>query len=299
MFKIPVITRNLLIINFIAFIAMYVLGGLGIDLTAICGLHFFMSSDFHLYQIITYMFMHANFTHIFFNMFMLWMFGVVVERVWGPRKFLFYYLSCGIGAGLFQELAQFIQFYVISSDAGFTFTQLHQVALANNVALSNWTTVGASGAIYSLLLAFGMMFPNAMIYFYFLIPIKAKWFVIGYAVIELITGLTGVDNVAHFAHLGGMLFGLFLILYWKKNPAGPNKNFRKLKDIFQSWKKRSGMKYTRYEEVYEKAPRSDEEYNYKKAQKEKDIDAILDKVAKNGYSSLTDEEKEFLFKNSK
>ena len=138
-----------------------------------------------------------------------------------------------------------------------------------------------------------------MIYFYFLIPIKAKWFVIGYAVVELITGLTGVDNVAHFAHLGGMLFGLILILYWKKNPAGPNKNFRKLKDVFHSLKKRSRTKYTRYEEVYDKVPRSDEDYNYQKAQKEKDIDAILDKVAKNGYSSLTDEEKEFLFKNSK
>ena len=96
-----------------------------------------------------------------------------------------------------------------------------------------------------------------------------------------------------------MLFGLILILYWKKNPAGPNKNFRKLKDIFQSLKTRSRTKYTRYEEVYDKVPRSDEDYNYQKAQKEKDIDAILDKVAKNGYGSLTDEEKEFLFKNSK
>ena len=140
-----------------------------------------------------------------------------------------------------------------------------------------------------------------MIYFYFLIPIKAKWFVIGYAVIELITGLTGVDNVAHFAHLGGMLFGLLLILYWKKNPAGPNKDFRKLKDIFQSWKQKSNLKYTPYEEVKEErnVPRSDEEYNRQRVQKERDIDAILDKVAKNGYESLTPEEKEFLFKNSK
>ena len=139
-----------------------------------------------------------------------------------------------------------------------------------------------------------------MIYFYFLIPIKAKWFVIGYAVVELVTGLTGVDNVAHFAHLGGMLFGLLLILYWKKNPAGPNKNFRKWKDIFQSWKQKSKMKYTPYEEIHEpRVPRSDEEYNRQKAQTERDIDAILDKVAKSGYDSLTPEEKEFLFKNSK
>ena len=165
--------------------------------------------------------------------------------------------------------------------------------------LNMMNTVGASGAIYGLLLAFGMMFPDSRIYLYFLLPIKAKWFVIAYAVIELITGLTGFDNVAHFAHLGGMLFGLLLILYWRKNPAGPNKNFRKLKDIFQSWKQRSRTKYTPYTEVKDEVPRSDEEYNYQRAQKERDVDAILDKVAKNGYDSLTDEEKEFLFKNSK
>ena len=165
--------------------------------------------------------------------------------------------------------------------------------------LNMMTTVGASGAIYGLLLAFGMMFPDSRIYLYFLFPIKAKWFVIGYAVLELILGFQGVDNVAHFAHLGGMLFGLLLILYWRKHPAGPDKNFRKLKDIFQSWKRKSQMKYTRYEEVYDKMPRSDEDYNYQKAKKERDIDAILDKVAKNGYDSLTKEEKEFLFKNSK
>jgi hypothetical protein len=162
--------------------------------------------------------------------------------------------------------------------------------------LNSWNTVGASGAIYGLLLAFGMMFPDSRIYLYFFIPIKAKWFVIGYAVLELVLGFGSADNVAHFAHLGGMLFGLLLILYWRKHPAGPNKDFRKLKDIFQSWKDRK--KYTPYEEVKD-VPRSDEDYNYKKAQKEREVDAILDKVAKHGYGSLTDEEKDFLFKNSK
>jgi hypothetical protein len=206
-------------------------------------------------------------------------------------------MVCGIGAGLCQELVQYIQY--ATSLANYATVNMGGNIVTMDTYLNMMNTVGASGAIYGLLLAFGMMFPNSMIYFYFLIPIKAKWFVIGYAVIELITGLTGVDNVAHFAHLGGMLFGLILILYWRKNPAGPNKNFRKWKDIFQSWKKKSRMKYTRYEEVYDKVPRNDEEYNYQKAQKEKDIDAILDKVAKNGYGSLTDEEKEFLFKNSK
>ena len=109
--NIPTITKNLLIVNFLAFVATWVLQYRGIDLAAIGGLHFFMASDFHLYQFITYLFLHANFTHILFNMFALWMFGVVVENVWGPKKFLFYYISCGIGAGFMQEIVQFFDFY--------------------------------------------------------------------------------------------------------------------------------------------------------------------------------------------
>ena len=166
--------------------------------------------------------------------------------------------------------------------------------------LNMMNTVGASGAIYGLLLAFGMMFPDSRIYLYFLFPIKAKWFVIGYAALELIMGIGGADNVAHFAHLGGMLFGLILILYWNKHGVnGPDFDLNKWKGWF--WKFKNRKKYTPYEEVRDepKAPRSDEDYNYQRAQKERDIDAILDKVAKNGYDSLTKEEKEFLFKNSK
>ncbi len=167
--------------------------------------------------------------------------------------------------------------------------------------LNMMNTVGASGAIYGLLLAFGMMFPNSQIYLYFLFPIKAKWFVIGYAVIELISGFGGADNVAHFAHLGGMLFGLILILYWrKKGFSGPNFNFN-LKAWWQKQKDRIGkkrVKYTPFEEVHE-VPRNDGEYNRQRAERERNVDAILDKVSKNGYASLTDEEKEFLFKNSK
>ena len=214
------------------------------------------------------------------------MFGNTLENLWGSKRFLLFYMVCGIGAGLCQELVQYIQY--ANSLAQYSTVNLGGHIVTMDTYLNMMTTVGASGAIYGLLLAFGMMFPNSMIYFYFLIPIKAKWFVIGYAVIELITGLTGVDNVAHFAHLGGMLFGLLLILYWKKNPAGPNKDFRKLKDVFQSWKQKSNLRYTRYEEVKEErnVPRSDEEYNRQRAQKERDMDAILDKVAKNGYGSL-------------
>jgi membrane associated rhomboid family serine protease len=293
----PTIVKHLLIINVLMFLAYITLTRFHIDLNDILGLHFFKASDFRIYQLVTYMFMHGNFGHLFFNMFALWMFGNTLENIWGSKRFLLFYMVCGIGAGLCQELVQYIQY--ATSLAQYETVNMGGRIISMDSYLNMMTTVGASGAIYGLLLAFGMMFPDSRIYLYFLFPIKAKWFVIGYAVLELILGFQGVDNVAHFAHLGGMLFGLLLILYWRKNPAGPDKNFRKLKDIFQSWKRKSQMKYTRYEEVYDKMPRSDEDYNYQKAKKERDIDAILDKVAKNGYDSLTKEEKEFLFKNSK
>ena len=295
----PTVVKHLLIINVLMYLAAITLTRFHIDLTEYLGLHFFKASHFQPYQLITYMFMHANFGHLFFNMFALWMFGNTLENIWGSKRFLLFYMVCGIGAGLCQELVQYIQYS--TSLANYATVNMGGHIVTMDAYLNMMNTVGASGAIYGLLLAFGMMFPNSLIYFYFLIPIKAKWFIIGYAVIELVSGLTGVDNVAHFAHLGGMLFGLLLILYWQKNPAGSNKNFRKWKDIFQSWKQKSRMKYTPYEEIHEepRVPRNDEEYNYQKAQKEHDIDAILDKVAKNGYDSLTPEEKEFLFKNSK
>ena len=295
----PTVVKNLLIINVLMFLATFTFERFHIDLTNILGLHFFKASDFRIYQIVTYMFMHANFGHLFFNMFALWMFGNTLENIWGSKRFLLFYMVCGIGAGLCQELVQYIEYVTKLSDYATVNLGGQIVPMAAYLNMMN--TVGASGAIYGLLLAFGMMFPDSRIYLYFLFPIKAKWFVIGYAVLELIMGLGGADNVAHFAHLGGMLFGLLLILYWRKNPAGPDKDFRKLKDVFQSWKRKSKMKYTPYTEVKDEpqVPRSDEEYNYQKAQKERDIDTILDKVAKSGYDSLTKEEKEFLFKNSK
>jgi len=291
----PTVVKNLLIINALMFLATVTLERFNIDLTDILGLHFFKASDFRIYQFVTYMFMHADFAHLFFNMFALWMFGNTLENVWGSQRFLLYYMVCGLGAGLCQELVQYIQYT----------TQLAEYATVNtggqiitmDAYLNMMTTVGASGAIYGLLLAFGMMFPDSRIYLYFFIPIKAKWFVIGYAVLELISGLGGGDNVAHFAHLGGMLFGLILILYWKKHGMnGPDFDLKKWKGWF--WKFKDRKKYTRYEEVKE-MPRNDGDYNRQRAEKERSVDAILDKVSKSGYGSLTDEEKEFLFKNSK
>ena len=292
----PTVVKHLLIINVLMFLATITFERFHVDLTDFLGLHFFKASDFRIYQFITYMFMHANFGHLFFNMFALWMFGNTLENIWGSQRFLLFYMVCGIGAGLCQELVQYIQY--TTSLAEYATVNMGGQIIPMSSYLNMMNTVGASGAIYGLLLAFGMMFPNSQIYLYFLFPIKAKWFVIGYAVIELISGLGGADNVAHFAHLGGMLFGLLLILYWKKHGmSGPNFNLKKWKGWFWRWKERK--KYTRYEEVKNEVPRNDGDYNRQRAEKERNVDAILDKVSKNGYGSLTDEEKEFLFKNSK
>ena len=212
----PTVVKNLLIINILLYLATITLTRFNIDLTDSLGLHFFMSSDFRLYQIITYMFMHANFGHMFFNMFALWMFGATLENIWGPKRFLLFYILCGLGAGLMQEGVQYIE-YVTSLSHYQNVNLGGGQIIPMGQYLNYMTTGGASGAIYGLLLAFGMMFPNSMIYLYFLVPIKAKWFVIGYAAIELLTGIfsTG-DHVAHFAHLGGMLVGLVILLIWKK-----------------------------------------------------------------------------------
>ena len=221
----PTVVKNLLIINVLMFLATVTLERFHIDLTDLFGLHFFKASDFRIYQFVTYMFMHANFTHLFFNMFALWMFGNTLENLWGSQRFLLFYMVCGVGAGLCQEVVQYIQYTTTLADYATVNTGSQIITMATYLNMMN--TVGASGAIYGLLLAFGMMFPDSRIYLYFLFPIKAKWFVIGYAVLELVSGLTGGGNIAHFAHLGGMLFGLLLILYWRKHGvSGPNFNFK-------------------------------------------------------------------------
>jgi membrane associated rhomboid family serine protease len=300
--NIPTITKNLLIVNFLAFIATWILQLRGIDLSAIGGLHFFMASEFHLFQFITYQFLHANLTHIFFNMFALWMFGVVVENVWGPKKFLFYYISCGIGAGLMQELVQFFDFYfrVSAQDPSIGFSELFVVGQQLSHQLNGWTTIGASGAVYAILLAFGMIFPNERIFIFPLpIPIKAKWFVCGYAAIELFSALgSSGDGVAHMAHLGGMLFGFFMIRYWNRHPdsnynrSGGQAFFDNLKRNFE--KRRSDRPHMGVEQGGA-SKEDDWEYNARKRQNQEEIDAILDKIRKSGYDSLTKEEKQKLF----
>jgi len=214
--NLPAVTKNLLIINVLCFFGNIVARRYGVDLNDMLGLHFFMASDFKLYQLVTYMFMHADFQHIFFNMFAVWMFGRTLEMVLGPKRFLVYYMVCGIGAGLVQELVQYADYAISLSHYDGVDTGLTVIPMAEY--LNMMTTVGASGAVYGILLAFGLLFPNTQMFVFPLpFPIKAKFFVIGYAIIELFAGLgASGDGVAHFAHLGGMVFGLLLFIYWKK-----------------------------------------------------------------------------------
>jgi len=267
----PTVIKNLLIINGIFYLATVVFEmKLNIDLTNILGLHYFFSEDFRPYQLITYMFMHGSFMHIFFNMFALWMFGNVLENVWGPKRFLIYYLVCGIGAVLLHYTVHYFEIRPViqalndyiaepSQDKFNLLIESKKIQLTPDMVqtlqpifsdfksqmvsgntekalqtsidfvleykkefLNAPVVVGASGSVFGLLLAFGMMFPNSMIYMYFFFPIKAKYFVILYGAIELFGAVNNAqtDNIAHYAHLGGMLFGFILIKIWnrKKNP---------------------------------------------------------------------------------
>ena len=260
------VVKNLLIINVLVFFATYVLdSSLRISLNDLLGLRFFMADRFNPIQLVTYMFLHADLTHIFFNMFAVFMFGRILEQVWGGKRFLIFYLVTGIGAGLVHMVAQYfeVQPFIKAVDACMSQPN-HESLVAfldtygkpysfeaqrllkgfidsyNSLAVSDPTsalalsreflpqfeteylnahiTVGASGAVFGILLAFGMLFPNVELMLLFPpIPIKAKYFVFIYGAIELFMGVKNFafDNVAHWAHLGGMLFGFFLIRYWK------------------------------------------------------------------------------------
>ena len=285
--SIPVITKNLLIVNFLTFVATLVLERYHIYLSQIGGLHFFLDGNFHLYQFFTYMFIHSTqegfMAHVFFNMFAVWMFGCVMENVWGAKKFLFYYIFCGVGAGIIQELVQLSELFFS----------------ANPVIRS---TIGASGCVYGILLAFGMTFPNERIFIFPLpIPIKAKWFVVGYAAIELyLAANSSNDGVAHMAHLGGMLFGFLMIRYWNRHPdsrynrSSGQAFFDNLKRNFE--KRRGTNTHMHVEQGGGAATKEEDmEYNARKKQNQEEIDAILDKIRKSGYDSLTKEEKQRLF----
>ena len=207
--ELPEVVKNLLILNGLFFLATVSLNNLGIDLVKILGLHQFQSPDFRPHQLITHLFMHGNFTHLFFNMFALWMFGKILENVWGSKRFLIYYMITGIGAASIHLLISQYQIISISNQIPEMVNLAIEGRYNPSIPISKkltqliiTPTVGASGAVFGLLLAFGMLFPNALLYLYFAIPIKAKYFVIGYGLIELYAGISNnpADNVAHFAH---------------------------------------------------------------------------------------------------
>lgn len=231
----PPVTKNLLIINLIIWAAAnFMPESAAGKLVDICALHYFTSADFGAWQLVTYMFVQTGFTHLFFNMFALYMFGMVIERSLDSKRYLFYYMSCGIGAGLIQlgVFALAIEHYASALPDGITVGEIAALEVPAGYVLNsgfpavnaiwsliNTPVIGASGAVFGILLAFGMMYPKAPLYLFFIpVPIQARWMVIGYGALELLQGVSNRagDNVAHFAHLGGMLVGLAIMLYWRK-----------------------------------------------------------------------------------
>lgn len=307
--KIPPITRNLILINVVCFLIQEVLRMRGIDVTTWLGLHFALASQFNVFQLVTYMFLHGSWTHLFFNMFSLWMFGGLIERTLGAKRFLLYYMVCGIGAGLCQEVWQTAEYFIDGLQA-YEMVNTGTSLIPMNEFLNMWTTIGASGACYGVLLAFGMLYPNERIVLLIPpIPMKAKYFVAGYAAIELFSAYTSNDNVAHFAHLGGMLFGWLLIRYWRRHTQNREKvgGWQRWDDRSHqhrgSWWQRFTSRFSHKQSVgnahHTVTRESDYEYNIRSKQEEARMDEILDKVRRSGYDSLTPEEKRELFRISR
>lgn len=217
----PVVIKNLLIINGLVFLAQYTFehSGSSFNLDNYFALHDIHSVYFKPHQLITHLFMHGGFWHLFLNMFALWMFGSTLENVWGPKRFLIFYVVCGLGAAILhlgvlylENIPVMEQFYRLSP-------QDQEIwRYADNFRV-NVATVGASGAVFGCLAAYAYLFPNQPIYIYGLFPIKAKWLVLGYAAVELVSAIqnSAGDNVAHWAHLGGALAGIILVWLWNKN----------------------------------------------------------------------------------
>ena len=323
----PPVTKNLIIINLLMYLAKVVLERYGIDFDDLLGLHFILASDFRPHQLFTYMFVHGGLEHIFFNMFAVWMFGRIMEQVMGSQRFLFYYIVCGLGAGLMQEGVQYIH-YMYEGLGAYDSVNMEGLVVPMETYLNRWTTVGASGAVYGVLLSFGMTFPEERMFIIPIpVPIKAKWFVIGYAVIELMSALGNPgDGIAHMAHLGGMLFGLALILYWRKHPGdrggrffggsgngyggygGYDNYFTRYEDVtnerpqkpslwarFKQWLEEHRSPKTQAHSTAGTKYDQDIEWNRQKKAREEEVDRILTKVKEGGYESLTAEEKRRLF----
>lgn len=221
MSSIPPVTRNILIINVLVWFAQFLMLQRGIDLADYLGLNYFESDHFMPYQLLTSMFLHnpKDPMHLFFNMFAVFMFGRVLEAVWGGKRFLIYYLVAGLGAAVIQELSWIYDYREVILNPVIERINTGEHIYTRQEFFNLISAVGASGAVFGILVAFGMLFPNVELMLLFPpIPIKAKWFVIGYGVLELFLGFGNFsgDNIGHFAHLGGLLTGLIMLLYWKK-----------------------------------------------------------------------------------
>ena len=211
MSNVPTAVKNLIIINVLVMIMTSLNENFMYEKFA---LFYPTSPFFHWWQPLTHMFMHGGFWHLFFNMYTLFIFGSVLERVWGTKKFLIFYFVTGFGAALVHTGVEWIQMqYWMTQAAEGSMTALNSIH-----ALKVTPTVGASGAIYGLLMGYAMLYPDSIMSLVFPpISMKAKWFVLIFAGIELLTGVTGTGGgIAHFAHLGGLIFGFILIMYWKK-----------------------------------------------------------------------------------
>ncbi len=215
----PTIIKNLVIINALMFLAQNVLPNAGISLEDLFALHTWQSELFKPWQFVTHMFLHGDIFHILFNMFALWSFGSVLENIWGPKKFLTFYLVSGLGAALCHMIVLYVQNQeLLNTFYSMNPSDQEQYYYAVQQKL-NEATIGASGAVFGCLAAFGYLFPNALIIgFPFIIPMKAKWAVLLYAGFELFAAFksSAGDNVAHVAHLGGALFGFLLVYFWNK-----------------------------------------------------------------------------------
>jgi membrane associated rhomboid family serine protease len=275
----PPVIKALLISNIGVFLIILFLGNFHVgDFSVYLFIHEWfalmpLGQGFAIWQLFTYMFMHAGLSHLFFNMLALWMFGMELENTWGSRKFLTYYLICGLGAGLANLLV---------------------APLFTTVG----PTVGASGAIYGVLLAFGLMFPDRLIFVYFFVPLKAKYFVILYMIIEFVS-VSSNDGIAHFAHLGGALVGFIYLLsdgfhFSRLESSGRTKN------VFSGWTAPRRRRVD-YEDVSEAQVYEIKDHQRKEEAQvtQQHIDDILDKISKGGYQSLTDDEKKMLFEASK
>ena len=239
-----------------------------------------IGGKFEIWQLLTYQFLHGGFSHILFNMFGLWMFGMEIENDWGSKKFLMYYLLCGVGAGIFHLL------------------------LSPLLGLSPAPTIGASGAIFGVMIAFALMYPDRYIFLYFFIPIKAKYLIVFLIVLEFLMVDSASSGVAHLAHLGGAIVG-FIFIMLDGSIIVPLKNSlrSKPKNYYQNTTSSSGQSWTttfrkREENKVEDAEFYDIKDDYSNIT-QADIDKILDKISRSGYQNLSDKEKKILFEASK